>query len=215
MSSKETARRIFAAAALVFVSTMVTLACRQFDWMPERPSPAFRTFGPAGAPIRIYEYTDFACPACRGGDEQIRSILKLYPDSVRVSFKHYPLTGIHPWSAEAAAYADCAGERGKFREYAELLFANQEKWGRAEERPAEFLEYAGELRLDPDAMEKCAQDPETVRRINLDSAEGDMRRVNATPTFFINGKRAVGGGQFLEEAKRFDNIVRTGSGRGL
>jgi protein-disulfide isomerase len=208
MMSRETARKSFAAVALVFVATMATLACRQFNLVPDRPSPAFRGFGPPAARIQIYEYTDFACPACGAAEEQVRAVLKLYPDSVRVNFKHYPLTGIHPWSFQAASYADCAGAQGKFMDYAGLLFGNQEKWAPAKEKPAQFTEYAKALSLDMPALEKCLQDPETARRVRMDVSEGDLKRVSATPTFFINGRMAVGGGQFLEAAKRFDNLLK-------
>jgi protein-disulfide isomerase len=35
-----------------------------------------------------------------------------------------------------------------------------------------------------------------------------MKGVNATPTFFVNGKRAVGAGQLIAEAMKFDNLMR-------
>lgn len=210
MQTSKTLRKLFAAAALVFLSTLGTLLCRQFSLGPERPSPDFRHLGPAGAKIHIYEYTDFACPACKTAHGHMKNLLAAYKDSVLLDFKHYPLTGIHPWSAAAAACADCAGKQGKFLEYAELLFENQEKWALRKERPKEFAEYAGKLGLDIAAFEKCAADEAVSRQVTLDMAEGDTRGVNSTPTFFVNGRRAVGYGQLLDRAKRFDNFLKDG-----
>jgi protein-disulfide isomerase len=208
MLNRNTVRKIFAAAALIFASTLATLLCRQYNLGPARPAPDFRTFGPEAATIEIYEYTDFSCPACRTADGHVAATRRVYPDAVRVIFKHYPLVGIHPWSLHAAAYADCAGQQDRFSEYAGLLFENQEKWSQSKEEPAEFAEYAKALNLDPAAFRKCADDPATARRVELDIAEGDLKGVSATPTFFINGKRIVGGQQFLEEVKRFDNLLK-------
>ena len=205
MVSRITTRKIFIAAALVFAATTAVLLFRQFNLTPARPSPDFRAFGPKDAPIQIYEYTDFACPACKAAEAHVMYILKTYKDSVRINFKHYPLSSIHPWSFMAASYADCAGEQGKFVEYASLLFESQEKWARAAEKPGEFTAFAAQLKLDAAALETCAASVETARRVKLDVSEGDLRNVNATPTFFINGKRAVGGPQFLT---RFDTIFK-------
>ncbi|MDP2865706.1 MAG: DsbA family protein [Elusimicrobiota bacterium] len=208
MIDRKNARLLALAGIIIFVSTIAVLLARQLNLGPVRPAPAFRTFGPEAAPVHIYEYTDFACPACRHAAGKLDEMMKIYGPGLRVSFKHYPLLNIHPWSFHAAAYADCAGEQGKFKEYAELLFENQEKWAQAKGMPKEFETYALQLRLDWPKITACADSTETHNRINLDIAEADMKGVNATPTFFINGKRAVGGGQLVDQARKFDNILR-------
>lgn len=209
MIDRKKARLLALAGMIIFISTIAVLLARQFNMGPVRPAPDFRTFGPATAPVQILEYTDFACPACRHAATQLDEMMKIYGPGLRVSFKHYPLLNIHPWSFHAAAYADCAGEQGKFKEYAKLLFENQEKWAQLKEKPKEFEAYAAQLKLDWPKITACADAPETLRRLNLDIAEADMKGVNATPTFFINGKRAVGGGQLVDQARKFDNLLRT------
>ncbi len=196
------------AGAVLFLATLAVLLARQFSLGPERPAPDFRTFGPAKAPVRIVEYSDFACGACRAAAGKLEELFKVYGGGIRLQLKHYPLVNIHPWSLDAAAYADCAGEQGKFREYSALLFENQEKWGGAKERPAEFETLARDLRLDWPELEACSAAPRTRRRIKLEMAEGEMKNVNSTPTFFVNGKRAVGPMQLVEQAKKFDNILK-------
>lgn len=208
MIERKNARLLALAGMIIFVSTIAVLLARQFNVGPVRPAPAFRTMGPADAPVQIVEYTDFACPACRLAAGKIEEMHKVFGDGLRVSFKHYPLLNIHPWSLHAAAYADCAGAQGKFREYAALLFENQEKWGQAKSKPGEFKTFAEQLKLDWPAMEACSQAPETLKTLKLDIAEADMKGVNATPTFFVNGKRAVGSGQLLDEAMKFDNLLK-------
>jgi protein-disulfide isomerase len=208
MRYSKAARKLALAAFFVFAATLITLLARQLNLGPARAVPPFRAFGPKTAEIQISEYTDFACPACKAAYLQLETMLKLYDGHIALAFKHYPLVNIHKWSFHAAAYADCAGEQGKFREYAALLFENQELWARAEKKPAAFLDYAEKLKLDPAAFEACANKSETIKRVKLEMAEGDLKGVAATPTFFINGKRSVGAGQLLDAAKNFDNLIR-------
>ncbi len=194
-------RKLAAAAALVFLATLATLLARHMNLGPERPVPPFRDTGPADAPIVIEEFTDFACPACRHAYSGVKEIRKAYPDKVRVVFKHYPLTNIHPWSVEAAMRADCAGRQGRFEEYTDLLFEFQRDWALEREPRKIFDEYVEKAGLDRTALEACLADPGTERQVRGDMAEGDMRGINATPTFFVNGKRAVGLGQLVDKAR--------------
>jgi protein-disulfide isomerase len=212
MIDRKNARLTGLAGMIIFLSTLAVLLARQLNMAPPRPEPDFRTVGPANAPVQIYEYSDFSCPACRMAAVKLEEMLRIYAGSLRVTFKHYPLTGIHPWSQDAAAYADCAGEQGKFREYGAILFESQEKWALGKTQPAQFHDFAVKLGLDWPKMQACAAAPETVRRVQLDMAEGDMRGMNSTPTFFVNGRRAVGAGQLLDQAKNFDNLLN-GKGR--
>lgn len=209
---RKNARLTALALMTVFVSTVAVLLARQFNLGPERPAPDYRTFGPADAPVKIYEYTDFACPACRHAAGKLDEMIKVFGPGLQVQFKHYPLLNIHPWSLHAAAYADCAGAQGKFKEYAALLFEGQQHWAGAKTEPKEFADYAGKLGLDWQKMLACSNDPETLRTLKLDIAEADLKGVSATPTFFINGRRAVGSGQLLDQAQKFDNILRKAAG---
>lgn len=208
MNGRENARRAALAVALIFVSTVAVLTARQMNVLPPRPAPAYRTFGPADAPIQLIEYTDLACPACAYASELVDNLLRVYGGNIRLVFKHYPLTGIHPWSLRAAALADCAGEQGRFKEYAALLFANQKDWAEAKQEPPQFEDYARQLKLDWPGLQACAATPEAQRAIMLDMGEGRTRGVSATPTFFVNGKRTVGGGQLLDQARNFDNLLK-------
>ncbi|MCM2268243.1 MAG: DsbA family protein [Elusimicrobiales bacterium] len=208
MIDRKNGRLLALGAAMIFLSTLAVLLARQFSVGPERPVPAWRVFGPETAPVNIVEYTDFGCPACRHASAKLDEMLRVFDGGLRVTFKNYPLLNIHPWSLRAAALADCAGAQGRFKEYAGLLFEGQEKWSPAKAEPAEFQAYAKQLKLDWPALQACAEDPKTLQRIRLEISEGDMRGVSATPTFFINGRRAVGSGQLIDQAMKFDNILR-------
>ncbi|MDD2806820.1 MAG: thioredoxin domain-containing protein, partial [Elusimicrobiales bacterium] len=82
--------------------------------------------------------------------------------------------------------------------------------GRAAGRPKEFETFSRELELDWAKMQACASAPETRRRIKLETAEAELKGVNSTPTFFINGKRAVGPGQLLEQVRKLAKLLESG-----
>lgn len=206
MSEKNNPGKLLAAGLLLGAAAIAAILLRRMDLTPMRQVPEFRALGPAGAPVVINEFSDFACPSCKIGTEHAERLVEANKGRVRVNFKHFPLTGIHPWSVTAALYADCAGRQGKFWEYGRLLFEGMDKWGKAAQKPAQFEEYARSLGLDDAAMESCVGDPETMKAVRLDMAEGDLKKIDSTPTFFVNKRRAVGGPQMLKVADAFEGL---------
>ncbi len=200
--SKLTKVRIFSAVFIAAVLTFVIFQLRESEASPTPLSPAFRRAGSEKPAITIFEYSDLACPACAAANSKLKSVLSVYGGKIQVNFKHYPLTGIHRFSLDAAVFADCAGKQGKFWEFADLLFENREKWANNENFKKEFESYAKKISLNFEQMEKCYLDPQSLKEVKNDISRGDLKGIDATPTFFINGKRAVGAGQMINELRR-------------
>lgn len=195
--------RTAAASALllgVSVGSVLGVRGRAKPYSPE--APAYRQKGPADAKIVIVEYSDFQCPACRAALPGLKQLLELYGKDIRVVFKHFPLERPHPHARPAAAASECAGRQGKFWEFHDGLFDSQAGWGghdqRADPKPS-FRALAKSLKLDPASFEACLADPAPDKAVAEDMTEGDRRWVQSTPTFFVNGRRFVGG---LQLAKR-------------
>lgn len=151
----------------------------------------------ATLPITLEEFGDFECPACGTFYPIVENLRAEFGDKLNFEFKHYPLE-IHDYAYEASVAAEAAREQGKFEEYYNTLFPNQEKL-----TVADLEGYAVELGLDLEKFKADMQN-ETVRaRVDADRAEGDARNVNATPTYFIDGKRvSFPGGTTPEERLR-------------
>jgi protein-disulfide isomerase len=111
---------------------------------------------------------------------------------VRLIFKNFPLERMHPWAKSAAVAAECAGEQGHFWELHDMLYQKQDEWVGASSPPKQILGYIKSLGLNEAAFKSCLIDSKTAALIQADIQEGQNRWVNATPTFFINGKRFVG-----------------------
>lgn len=195
-------RRAAGAALVLGLSVGSVLAVRGTAKPYSPEAPEYRHKGAQGARIVIVEYSDFQCPACKAATAPLKQLLDLYGKDTRVVFKHYPLERPHPFARAAAAASECAGRQGRFWDFHDALFETQEGWGsheqKADPRPA-FLNMARLLKLDLPAFEACLADPGPDRNVASDMEEGDRRWVRSTPTFFINGRRFVGG---LQLAKR-------------
>jgi protein-disulfide isomerase len=138
--------------------------------------------GPEGAHV-ILEYGDYECPYSRQAYRAIERVARDLDGELRVAFRHFPLTEIHPHALAAATAAEAAGLQGRFWEMHDVLYRHQ----RALED--EDLEaYARSLGLDIErfAWERAA--PKVLARIARDVASGaGSGVVLGTPTIFVDG----------------------------
>ncbi len=83
------------------------------------------------AKITIIEFSDFQCPFCKQFyTDTLPQLKSEYLDTgkAQLTFRHYPLTSIHPNAETAHRASECANEQGKFWEYHDLLFETQDSW---------------------------------------------------------------------------------------
>ena len=66
--------------------------------------------GPENAKITIVTFGDFQCVSCRDLAVTLDSLLKTYPNDIRIVWKDFPNESIHPFAAPASIAAACAGE---------------------------------------------------------------------------------------------------------
>ena len=141
-----------------------------------------RVRGNPKAAVMIVEFSDFQCPYCQAVEPTLKSVLAKHEGRVAIAFRDMPLTQIHPLAQGAAEAARCAGEQGKFWEYHDLLFANQNKLDRNG-----LLEHARTLTLDEKQFDSCLTSERYKAQIEQDEQDGRHAGVNGTPAFFING----------------------------
>ena len=141
-----------------------------------------RVRGNPKAPVMIVEFADFQCPYCQQVEPTLKMVLAKNEGQVAISFRDMPLTQIHPLAQGAAEAARCAGEQGKFWEYHDALFANQNKL----DKPG-LLEQARSLKLDDKQFDSCFTSERYKAQIAQDEQDARHAGVNGTPAFFING----------------------------
>ena len=141
-----------------------------------------RIRGNPDAPITIVEFSDFQCPYCYQAYWTIKNVLKKYGAKVKFSYRDMPLAGAEADPNGTAAAARCAGEQGKYWEYHDLLFENQDDIG-----PRVFREFAGDLDLNATQFASCLESAKFRAAIQEDFQEGLRLGITGTPFFFING----------------------------
>ncbi len=139
--------------------------------------------GSASASAFLVEFSDFQCPACKAAQPFVDQVVEEYKDSLVFAYRHYPLEQ-HPFSQQAAQAAEAAKAQGKFWEMYALLFANQEKFS-----DTEFTDLAKQLNLDMPQFEKAMKEKTYLPKVLADRDYGNTIGINATPTFFLNGKK--------------------------
>ena len=145
--------------------------------------------GDPNAPVKIVEFADMQCPACRSAQPIIKSVLEKHKDQIYFVFRHYPLS-THKNARAAAKAVEAASLQGKIWEMVDLLYTKQPEWSEKSNPEDLFAGYAQELGLD---VEKFKTDlDESYDIIDRDFADGNKLSVSSTPTFFINGEKKPG-----------------------
>ena len=96
----------------------------------------------------------------------------------------------------AAVAARAAYEQGKFWEYHDKLFANQQKLAHDD-----LLRYAREVDLDVGRFESALTSARSRPVIDADAAEAKALGATGTPAFFINGRYLSGARPFNDFAQ--------------
>jgi protein-disulfide isomerase len=144
------------------------------------------TRGPKNAVVVMVEFSDYECPYCGRVEPTVMELLRRYPETLRLVYRHHPL-GFHPNARQAAEAAVCAEEQDRFWDYHAVLFDNQ----RALKRD-QLIGYAKNLGLDLQRFDQCMSSHETAGRIDTDIADASELGATGTPAFFINGLMLTG-----------------------
>lgn len=139
------------------------------------------------ARVTLVEFGDFQCPACAGAFPTIERIKSDYAGSLNFVYRNFPLPQ-HKFAKKAALAAESAGIQGKYWEMYTLLFSNQPDWSTGVSVDEKFKGYAAQIGLDVDKFTTDMSATELNDRITNDIRDGNLLGVDATPTFFLNGK---------------------------
>jgi protein-disulfide isomerase len=147
--------------------------------------------GQANAPVTIVEYASMTCSHCAAFANNVYPTLKSkYIDTGKVKYilREFPLD---PLATAGFMLARCAGD--KREAMIALLFAQQKNWAFVEKPLDGLSNVVKQTGMSQDTFEKCLKDQALYDKVNLVRDRGAEKfGVNATPTFFINGKRVSG-----------------------
>ena len=142
--------------------------------------------GRADAPVKLVEFADYECPYCIKVHPSIVKLHEEFGDQLAIYYKDLPMP-MHKQARKAAEAARCGGEQGKFWEYHDALFANNQL-----EVP-QLKREARDLGLDGARFDKCLDSGEQAAAVQKDFDQGQKLGLGGTPSFFVEGHYFSGG----------------------
>ncbi|MEZ4377972.1 MAG: thioredoxin domain-containing protein [Gemmatimonadales bacterium] len=152
------------------------------------------TVGDSTAPVQVVVFSDYACPFCFQLDRDLTALREEEPGAIRVVFRHYPNSDLHPGAKLAALGAECAADLGRFSRLHTLLFEhfNADREGSVRARPELVQMSVRAGVVDTGQFSRCLDSPRAAEAVLRDSAEAVERRISGTPLVFVNARRIDG-----------------------
>lgn len=175
-----------------------TLNSALFDQMLTSANP---TFGKATAKVKIVEFADFSCSACRKFFPGFRRVMNQYKNEIFVVFHNYLLSDASQKFAEAGL---CANDQGKFWPLHDLMYQNQT--GLSVEN---IKKMAVQIGLDIAKFNDCLNSEKYAEAVRSDTNAGALAGVEYTPTLYVNGYKLVGAGSEESLKAIIEKILNT------
>lgn len=165
------------------LSLVALAACTDTTGLSAESSKNVHPQTNANAAVSVVEYADLQCPACKSAVTLVaKPLIAQYGSQIRFEFRHFPLASIHPFAMEAAEASECAADQGKFWEFIDVNFENQEALS-----GSEIENWAEQIGLDMDLFGRCRSSNIKRKTIQAEYDAGTKLGVRGTPTFFVNG----------------------------
>jgi protein-disulfide isomerase len=157
--------------------------------------------GPADAKVTIIEYASVTCSHCAAFHKDTYPVLKSrYIDAgkVRFTLREFPLD---PLATAGFMLARCEGE-SKYYPITDLLFDTQRNWAFVDKPLDALQQMLKQAGISQEKFEACLRDQKLYDAVNAVRKRAEEQfKVNATPTFFINGQRH-GGSLSIDEMEK-------------
>jgi protein-disulfide isomerase len=154
--------------------------------------PSDRILGKAEAPITIIEYASLTCPHCAHFDVTVLPKLKekwIDTGKAKLILRDYPLD--EP-ALRAAMVARCA-PANRFYPLIDTFFAQQEQWVTSRDYRAALEKLVKLGGMSDKEFKACISDKKLEDQVAQSRLVASQQLgVDATPTFFINGKKFDG-----------------------
>ncbi len=148
-----------------------------------------RAIGPANAPVTLDVWSDYQCPFCQRFATTWESALSdkyVAQGKLRIVYRDYAFIGSESVSAAIAARA--ADQQGKYWQYHDYLFANQNGENKGWFSDGRLQSIAQAIGLDIASFNAARNDASFRTAVLNESAQGHALGITGTPTLAINGQ---------------------------
>jgi protein-disulfide isomerase len=155
------------------------------------PALGDKVLGHTDAPVTIVEYASATCPHCAAFHKDVFPQLKsefIDTGKVKFIFREFPFDDL---ALAAFMLARCAPPE-KYFPMIDVLFEQQKVWASKDARTelAKIAQLAG---IGQDGFDKCLKNEDLAKGIMaIRDKAANTYGVEATPTFFVNGKELRG-----------------------
>jgi protein-disulfide isomerase len=157
------------------------------------------------ARITLVEYVDFECPFCKRHHATIQKIHAMYPNDVRIVFRHFPLS-FHQNAMQAAEAAECVSTlRGNdaFWSYVDTLFGATVPVGKT---LSDMLPtYASSAGISEAELTSCLGAHTYASRIQAEESAGMSAGVSGTPNSYLLDSK-TGSKQLIQGAQPYESF---------
>ncbi len=155
--------------------------------------------GQGKAGVTLVEYGDYQCPYCGQYYPILNQVMQQYGSQITFQFVNFPLTSIHPNAFAGARAAEAAGLQNKYWQMHDLLYQSNiqyydsnetvSSWIGASDPLPYFDQFAKQLGLNVSKFNSDYASSKVNNLVDADLAYGNKLGINATPTFYLDGKQ--------------------------
>ncbi len=186
-------------ATLALAATLAIATAPRPSFAETVPQTELMKAGPLGeesmgsdkAPVTVIEYASLTCSHCAHfAETTFPEFKKKYIDTgkVRYIFREFPFD---PVAAGAFMLARCA-PKNEYFPMIDLLFRTQQQWAVQKPLPP-LLSIAKQVGFTEESFKACLANQNVLNGIEwVRDRAANTFKVNATPTFFINGQKFAG-----------------------
>lgn len=156
--------------------------------------------GATAQDVVLVEFSDFQCPFCARAHQTIKQFMNANKDKVTLVYKHFPLSQIHPQALPSAVASWAAQQQGKFWEYQDALFTQQNQLG--EEL---YGAIAQKLNLNIEQFNRDRNSQQAQAAIQKDIQLAEGLGLSGTPFFILNGETFSG----AVELSKMEEVLAT------
>lgn len=161
------------------------------------------SLGPTNAAVTIVEFGDFQCPYCRAAVYPVRQLLQRYPNDVRLVFRQFPVSALHPLAERLALASLCAHDQGLFWPFHDQIYARQEA---LTETSIDTI--AQSVGVDMQRFGVCLSSRQFQKHVDQDFADAVRLGGRGTPTWIVNGQKIEGALPFEAWVQIVEGLIK-------
>lgn len=129
-------------------------------------------------------FSDFGCEACKNEFGLLKQIIRESPQKVKVIWKGLPVKKFPFDSEMAEKYGFCASKQGKFEQWADSAFENNDALS-----TQNLIDLSKEIGLDQNNLQACLDAKTTADYMQKTKDLASVLKVQAVPAVFLDNNQ--------------------------